>query len=134
MSDSVRPHRQQPTRLPCPRNSPGKNTGVGCHFPLQCMKVESERELSVVSRKCVFCPKRFAKAFKATLCLPRGETAVKPHLLGEAQCTLSHSALARPRLNGLCAYHRPWHFGRFMAVLMQREGLSGGNKYRFAPP
>ena len=41
MSDSVRPHRQQPTRLPHPWDSPGKNTGVGCHFPLQCMKVKS---------------------------------------------------------------------------------------------
>ena len=36
------PHRRQPTRLPCPRDSPGKNTGVGCHFLLQCMKVKSE--------------------------------------------------------------------------------------------
>ena len=34
--------RQQPTRLPRPWDSPGKNTGVGCHFLLQCMKVESE--------------------------------------------------------------------------------------------
>ena len=40
MSDSVRPHRQQPTRLPSPWDSPGKNTGVGCHFLLQCMKVK----------------------------------------------------------------------------------------------
>ena len=39
VSDSVRPHRQQPTRLPRPWDSPGKNTGVGCHFLLQCMKV-----------------------------------------------------------------------------------------------
>ena len=38
MSDSVRPHRRQPTRLPHPWDSPGKNTGVGCHFLLQCMK------------------------------------------------------------------------------------------------
>ena len=37
------PHRWQPTRLPCPWDSPGKNTGVGCHFLLQCMKVESEK-------------------------------------------------------------------------------------------
>ena len=37
VSDSVRPHRRQPTRLPCPWDSPGKNTGVGCHFLLQCM-------------------------------------------------------------------------------------------------
>ena len=40
MSDSVRPHRQQPTRLPHPWDSPGKNTGVGCHFLLQCWKVK----------------------------------------------------------------------------------------------
>ena len=38
-------HRQQPTRLPCPWGSPGKNTGVGCHFLLQCMKVKSESEV-----------------------------------------------------------------------------------------
>ena len=46
MSDSVRPHRRQPTRLPRPWDSPGKNTGVGCHFLLQCMKGKSEREVS----------------------------------------------------------------------------------------
>ena len=40
MSESVRPHRRQPTRLLCPWDSPGKNTGVGCHFLLQCMKVK----------------------------------------------------------------------------------------------
>ena len=45
MSDSVQPHRQQPTRLPHPWDSPGKNTGVGCHFLLQYMKVESESEV-----------------------------------------------------------------------------------------
>ena len=44
MSDSVRPHRLQPRRLPSPWDSPGKNTGVGCHFFLQCMKVKSESE------------------------------------------------------------------------------------------
>ena len=46
VSDSVRPHRGQPTRLPGPWDSPGKNTGVGCHFLLQCMKVKSESEVS----------------------------------------------------------------------------------------
>ena len=45
----MRPHRRQPVRLPCPWDSPGKNTGVGCHFLLQCMKVKSERSHSVVS-------------------------------------------------------------------------------------
>jgi len=46
MSDSVRPHRWQPTRLPRPWDSPGKNTGVGCHVLLQCMKVKSESEVT----------------------------------------------------------------------------------------
>ena len=46
MSDSMRPHRRQPTRLPQPWDSPGKNTGVGCHFLLQCMKVKSESEVA----------------------------------------------------------------------------------------
>ena len=41
MSDSVQPHRQQPTSLSRPWDSQGKNTGVGCHFLLQCMKVKS---------------------------------------------------------------------------------------------
>ena len=46
VSDSVQPHRRKPTRLPCPWDSPGKNTGVGCHFLLQCMKVKSESEVT----------------------------------------------------------------------------------------
>ena len=46
MSDSVRPHNRQPIRLGLPWDSPGKNTGVGCHFLLQCMKVKSESEVA----------------------------------------------------------------------------------------
>ena len=46
MSDSVRPHRWQPNRLPRPWDSPGKNTGVGFHFLLQCMKAKSESEVA----------------------------------------------------------------------------------------
>ena len=46
MSDSVRPQRWQPTRLRRPQDSPGKNTRVGCHFLLQCMKVKSESEVA----------------------------------------------------------------------------------------
>ena len=46
VSNSMRPHRRQPTRLPRPWDSPGKNTGVGCHLRLQCMKVKSESEVA----------------------------------------------------------------------------------------
>ena len=46
VSDSVWLHRRQPTRLPRPWDSPGKNTGVGCHFLLQCMQVKSQSEVT----------------------------------------------------------------------------------------
>ena len=46
MSNSVRLHRRQPTRLCCPWNSPGKDTGVGCHFLLQCIKMKSESKVT----------------------------------------------------------------------------------------
>ena len=46
LSCSVQPHRRQPTRLPHPWDSPGKNTGVGCHFLLQCRKVKSESQVA----------------------------------------------------------------------------------------
>ena len=44
--NSVRLHRWKPTRLLCPWDSPGRNTGMGCHFLLQCMKVKSESEVA----------------------------------------------------------------------------------------
>ena len=47
MSDSVRPHRRQPTRLLRPWDSPGKNTGVGCHFLLQCTKGKRESDTTL---------------------------------------------------------------------------------------
>ena len=52
MSDSVRPHRWQPIRLPRPWNSPGKNTGVGCHFLLHMTNLDSmlkSRDLTLPS-------------------------------------------------------------------------------------
>ena len=58
MSDSVQPHRRQPTRLPYPWDSPGENTGVGCHFLLQCMKVKSESEVAQS------CPLLVSKIYK----------------------------------------------------------------------
>ena len=43
-SDSVQRYRWQIIRFPRPWDFPGKNTGVGCHFLLQCIKVKSESE------------------------------------------------------------------------------------------
>ena len=54
---TLRSHRWQPTRLPCPWDSPGKNTGVGCCFLLQYMKVKSESEVTSVVSDSV-CPHR----------------------------------------------------------------------------
>ena len=50
VSDSVRPHRRQPTGIRHPWDSPGKNTGVGCHFLFQCMRVK----VNVLSRVWLF--------------------------------------------------------------------------------
>ena len=63
MSDSVRPHTRQPTRLPRPWDSPGKNTGVGCHFLLQCMKVKSESE---VAQSCPTLATSWSAAYQAS--------------------------------------------------------------------
>ena len=46
VSNSQQPHGLSATRLLCPWDFPGKNTGVGCHFLLQCMKVKSESEVA----------------------------------------------------------------------------------------
>ena len=53
MSDSVRPHRRQPTRLPRPWDSPGKNTGVGCHFLLHNACIFKHFYCSIVDLQCV---------------------------------------------------------------------------------
>ena len=58
----LRPQRWQPTRLPCPWNSPGKNTGVGCHFLLQCMKGKSESE---VAQSCWLLATPWTTAYQA---------------------------------------------------------------------
>ena len=58
------PHRQQPTRLPRPWDSPGENTGVGCHVLLQCMKVKSERE---VTQSCLTLCDPWTAAYQAPL-------------------------------------------------------------------
>ena len=74
MSNSVWPHRWQPTRLHHPWDSPGENTGVGCHFLLQCMKVKSESEVAQS------CPLLVSKIYKGrpTLAKPWGILLI-PH-------------------------------------------------------
>ena len=64
MSNSVRPQRRQPTRLRCPWDSPGKNTGVGCRFLPQCMKVKSESE---VAQSCPTLMTSWTAAYQAPL-------------------------------------------------------------------
>ena len=64
MSNPVRPHRQQSTRLHHPWDSPGKNTGVGCYFLLQCMKVKSETE---VTQSCPTLATPWTAAYQAPL-------------------------------------------------------------------
>ena len=61
-----RSHRQQPTRLRRPWDSPGKNTGVGCHFFLQCMRVKSESE---VTQPCLTLATPWTVAFQAPPCM-----------------------------------------------------------------
>ena len=75
MSDSVRPRRRQPTRLPHPWDSPGKNTGVGCHFLLQCVKVKSESEVTES------CPTAILDSFSYShyLTIIMSEKAMAPH-------------------------------------------------------
>ena len=72
MSDSVRPHRWQPTRL---WDSPGKNTGVGCRFLLQCMKVKSKSE---VTQSCLIL--EWIKQQDGTMCCKK-PTWIKKHRL-----------------------------------------------------
>ena len=77
VSDSVRPRRQQPSRLPRPWDSPGKNTRVGCHFLLQCMKVKSESE--VIQSCLTLCDPMD--------CSPRGSSI---HGIFQARVLLNH--------------------------------------------
>ena len=102
MSDSVRPHRRQPTRLPCPWDSPGKNTGVGCHFLLQCMKVKSESQSEVVSdslRPLGLKPTRLLRPWD----FPGKSTGVGCHCLLQCMKVKSESEVTQPcpTLSGL---------------------------------
>ena len=80
MSDPVWPHGRQPTRLPRPWESPGKNTGVGCHFLLQCRKVKSESE---VTQSCRLLETPWTAAYQAppSMGSPGKSTGVGCHRL-----------------------------------------------------
>ena len=75
MSDSVWPHGQQPTRLHCPWDSPGKNNGVSCHFLLQCMKVKRESE---VAYACLTLATPWTAAPQASLSIINSQNLPKP--------------------------------------------------------
>ena len=87
----VMPHRWQPTRLCHPWDSPGKNTGVGCHFLLECKKVKSESEVAQS------CPTQWPHGLKPTRLLrpwdfPGNSTGVGCH------CLLRSNAHGIPKL------------------------------------
>ena len=89
------PHRWQSTRLCHPWDSPGKNTGVGCHFLLQCIKVKSESEVTSVVSDSV-CPHRRQPI--RLLCLgdfPGKSTAVGCHCLFHFFSSVQFSSVAQ---------------------------------------
>ena len=114
MSDSVRPHRRQPTRLPRPWDSPGKNTGVGCHFLLQCMKMKSESE---VAQLCM------------TLCRPRLLVPVQSldksfRRLSPWGCEVGHDWATSLSLFTLMHWRRKW---QPTPVFLPGESLGRGS-------
>ena len=100
VSDSVRPHRRQSTRLLCPWDSPGKNTGVGCPFLLQCMKVKSESEVAQLCPTLSHpmdwsLPASSVHGIFQARVLEWGAIALIQLLLGQSKCT---SSKGRPRV------------------------------------
>ena len=90
MSDSVQPHRWQTTRLPHPWDSPGKNTGVGCHFLLQCVKVKSLSHVRLFSTP-------LTAAYQAPLSMgfSRQDTGVGCHCLLQCMKVKSEREVAQ---------------------------------------
>ena len=99
MSDSVRPQRRQPTRLPCPWDSPGKNTGVDCNFLLQCMKGKGESEVAQSSltlsdpMDCSLLGSFLHRIFQARV-LEWGAIAFSEYL--DTYCIFGHLEFSRP--------------------------------------
>ena len=125
MSDSLQPHRRQPTRLCCPWDSPGKNTGVACHFLLQCMKVKSESE--VPQSYPILCDPH---GLQPTRLLRPWDSPGKSTGVG-CQCLLRHmsdmSAKSRTRLSDFTfTFHKntiSWQFMFIMMTLIIKDRL-----------
>ena len=110
---TLRPRRWQPTRLCRPWDSPGKNTGVGCHFLLQCMKVKSESE---VAQSC-------PTLSDPMDCSPPGSSV---HGIFQAR-VLEWGAIAFSRLGSLLYWYwaawAAWIFWRLiLSCALEREG------------
>ena len=134
MSDSVRPHRRQPNRLLRPWDSPGKSSGVGCHFLLQCMKMKSESE---VAQSCptlsdpMDCspPGSFIPGIFQTRVLEWGAIAFSNRGPTEGQL-LNNRILLCSFLTKWC--HQLWHFSSgkyesFFMIYVQSIGLQRHN-------
>ena len=90
----MRSHRRQPTRLPHPWGSPSKNTGVGCHFLLQCMKVKSERE---VAQSCPTLATPWTAAYQA----PRSMGFSRQEYWSGVPCSLIQPTLSISHVAGM---------------------------------
>ena len=122
MSNSVRPHRWQPTRLPHPWDSPGKNTGVGCHFLLQCLKVKSESEVTQL------CPTLSNHGLQPTRLLCPWDFPGKSIGVG---CHCLFSFLEVPQISNSCTCQEtviPIHLIRLLRT--QESPISGGTRQR----
>ena len=117
----MRPHRRQPTRFSRPWDSPGKNTGVGCHFLLQCMKVKSESEVAQL------CPTLATPWTAPTRLLhpwdfPSKSTGVGRHcLLRDVLLAHEYTLFLSTLKHFLCLYHRTE-----IQKDTERTGLTGG--------
>ena len=120
MSDSVWPHRRQPTRLPRPWDSPGKNTGMGCHFLLQCRKVKSESEVAQS------CPTLWDPMDGS---LP-GSSA---HRIFQAR-VLEWGAIALPNSKPRCQPTLSWKSGLVLLNASLPSGTNGPLKSLHSPP
>ena len=95
----MRPHMWQPTRLHCPSDSPGKNTGVGCHFLLQCMKVKSKSEVAQL------CP-NLSDPMDCSLPGSSIHGIFQARVLEWGVIAFSHSTLRKG--NNLWTFETPW--------------------------